>query len=200
MLKLTVMSVVCAALLQTPLNAVGIKGTTSVGQVNIAIPYTVASSPVTTEAETPSADAEASLAATAFLLPGELPEAGREAHRLLAFEGASNFRDIGGYTTVDGRRIRWGLLYRSDNLAKLSDTDLSNLARLQLKTIIDFRFPDEVEEDPNRLPEGVSIKTVSIPIPHPANVVELIPEDKRSEIRELFYAGDMDNFTAKLDE
>jgi protein-tyrosine phosphatase len=36
--------------------------------------------------------------------------------RRLDFEGAVNFRDVGGYSTRDGRRTCWGRLYRSDSL------------------------------------------------------------------------------------
>ncbi|MEM7016241.1 MAG: tyrosine-protein phosphatase, partial [Pseudomonadota bacterium] len=29
------------------------------------------------------------------------------------FEGCFNFRDIGGYPTADGRKVRWGLYFRA---------------------------------------------------------------------------------------
>lgn len=40
--------------------------------------------------------------------------------RHLTFDGLCNFRDLGGYSTTDGRSTRWGRLYRSDSLGKLS--------------------------------------------------------------------------------
>src|SRR5262245_40441970 len=39
------------------------------------------------------------------------------ATRSLELEGAANFRDLGGYRTADGRWTRWGLVFRSNNLA-----------------------------------------------------------------------------------
>jgi protein-tyrosine phosphatase len=79
---------------------------------------------------------------------------GREelvAERLLPLEGAQNFRDLGGYPTADGRRVRWGAVFRSDSLAALSDADLGYLERIGLSLVCDFRGDAEVEEEPNRL-------------------------------------------------
>lgn len=91
------------------------------------------------------------------VIPAELPAEAREAHRRLPVEGAPNLRDLGGYTTRDGRRLRWGVLYRSDNLADLSDDDVAYLERLALERVVDFRSPGERERDPDRLPEGLPV-------------------------------------------
>lgn len=81
--------------------------------------------------------------------------------RHLKFAGTKNFRNLGGYQTTDGRTVRWNLLYRSDALHKLTETDLRRLAALQLDRIIDFRAAHEREQEPDRLPAGVSV----VPIP-----------------------------------
>ena len=52
--------------------------------------------------------------------------------RYLGLTGAPNTRDLGGYNTVDGRRVRWGRLFRSDGLAALSPEDRARLASLGL--------------------------------------------------------------------
>jgi hypothetical protein len=67
--------------------------------------------------------------------------------RLIALEGAFNFRDLGGYPTVDGRQTRWRRLFRSDTLSELSAEDLALLADLGVATVIDLRTPAEVERD-----------------------------------------------------
>lgn len=77
--------------------------------------------------------------------------------RHLKFSGTKNFRDLGGYPTVDGRTVRWNLLYRSDALHKLTNPDLQRLSALQLDRVIDFRAIHEQEHEPDRLPEGVSL-------------------------------------------
>ena len=50
-----------------------------------------------------------------------------ERERLLALEGALNWRDLGGYPTADGRVTKWDRIYRSDGLDQLTDTDLDGL-------------------------------------------------------------------------
>jgi protein-tyrosine phosphatase len=81
--------------------------------------------------------------------------AGMPAHvkrRHLHLEGAPNFRDLGGYATEDGHRVRWGLFFRSDNLAHLTDADLERMRELGLRLVCDFRGADERAEEPDRLP------------------------------------------------
>jgi protein-tyrosine phosphatase len=73
------------------------------------------------------------------------------AERLLPLEGAQNFRDLGGYPARGGRHVRWGVVFRSDSLADLSDADLAYLERIGLRLVCDFRGDAEVEEEPNRL-------------------------------------------------
>lgn len=73
------------------------------------------------------------------------------AERLLPLEGAHNFRDLGGYSTLDGRRVRWGRIFRSDHLGDLSDADLAYLERLGIRSVCDFRGPDERKGHPDRL-------------------------------------------------
>jgi len=81
-----------------------------------------------------------------------LPTAERELHRNLPLDGADNFRDLGGYVTRDGRKIKWGVLYRSGELGDLSKADLEYVKRLALRRVVDFRTAEEREEAPDRLP------------------------------------------------
>lgn len=87
-----------------------------------------------------------------------------ERKRHLDFTGAKNFRDLGGYRTVDGRAVIWGILYRSDQLQKLTNADLNYLTALVLDRIIDFSAEHEKEEAPDRLPVNSDIRIVEIPI------------------------------------
>ena len=65
--------------------------------------------------------------------------------RLLPLVGASNFRDLGGYPTTDGRFTRWGRLFRSDTLHELTGDDLEVLRELGLASVIDLRTKSELE-------------------------------------------------------
>jgi protein-tyrosine phosphatase len=66
--------------------------------------------------------------------------------RLLSFEACFNFRDLGGYPTKDGRASRWGRLFRSDTLHRLTDQDVAAFADLGLRTVIDMRTATELED------------------------------------------------------
>jgi len=73
-----------------------------------------------------------------------------ERERLVALEGALNFRDLGGYPTTDGRRVAWGRVYRSDGLHQLTDADLEKLHELGISVVCDLRNANEVEVDVSR--------------------------------------------------
>ena len=97
-------------------------------------------------------------------IPGALPESARDAARRLPLDGAHNARDLGGYTTADGRRLRWGVAYRSDALGSLSDDDVAYLARLGVREVVDFRSDAEREREPDRLPQIPAPRVVRRPI------------------------------------
>lgn len=65
------------------------------------------------------------------------------AARVFVFEGVQNFRDLGGYRTVDGGVTAWGRLYRSAVLSRPSTTDRERLAALGLRTVLDLRTEGE---------------------------------------------------------
>lgn len=71
--------------------------------------------------------------------------------RLVHVQGTVNFRDLGGYTTTDGRTVKWGKLYRSADISHLTDTDLDTLKQRHIHTVIDFRGTRESQQAPDRL-------------------------------------------------
>lgn len=78
--------------------------------------------------------------------------------RVIRFEGAKNVRDLGGLSTVSGARTRYGSVYRSDGLSRLTDGDLEVLASLEIHSIIDLRYEEERERAPDRLPPDHSFE------------------------------------------
>ncbi len=80
------------------------------------------------------------------------------AERHIALEGCHNCRDLGGYETTDGRRVRWGELYRSSDLCALNDDDMARVAELGIATVYDLRSPEEAGARPSRLPDGISVE------------------------------------------
>ncbi|MBA2402629.1 MAG: tyrosine-protein phosphatase [Bradyrhizobium sp.] len=66
--------------------------------------------------------------------------------RHLNLSGASNFRDLGGYLTRDGRTVRWRQIFRSNHLGHLTDDDAAILRGLGVKSAFDFRGTGERAE------------------------------------------------------
>ena len=98
--------------------------------------------------------------------------------RRVALEGSVNFRDLGGYETADGRRLKWGQVFRSDNLGRLTDRDVDYINKMGIRMVCDFRTPAEVKKMPDRRPSGEDCKYLHLPIKHgeydPANTFERI--------------------------
>lgn len=76
-------------------------------------------------------------------------------------QGASNFRDLGGYPTADGRQLRWKQIYRSDHLGALTADDHAALQRAGVTRALDFRGLHERAETPYHVP-GLTQHTLPI--------------------------------------
>jgi protein-tyrosine phosphatase len=66
--------------------------------------------------------------------------------RHVTLEACFNFRDLGGYETIDEGQVRWGAVYRSDALHRLTDADLEVAFGLGLRTVIDLRSSEELDK------------------------------------------------------
>ncbi|MGL4571340.1 MAG: tyrosine-protein phosphatase [Clostridium sp.] len=77
------------------------------------------------------------------------------AERLLPLNKYHNFRDLGGYETKDGRKVKWGLFYRSENLSKLKGKDLELFKSLNIKYVLDYRSNAEAKKKPDVEVENV---------------------------------------------
>lgn len=72
--------------------------------------------------------------------------------RLVPLQGTSNFRDLGGYTGLDGRAVRWRRVFRSDHLGGLTPEDQATLQALGVKRAFDFRGRAESRAAPYTVP------------------------------------------------
>lgn len=77
--------------------------------------------------------------------------------RVISLQGSCNLRDLGGYETMDGRRVRHGHLFRSGVLAYFTDEDLRHLQELNVQVICDLRRAEERADEPTRWP-GDTVK------------------------------------------
>ncbi|MER6733103.1 tyrosine-protein phosphatase [Streptomyces puniciscabiei] len=104
--------------------------------------------------------------------------------------GVRNFRDVGGLPTTDGRRVRYGVLFRSGHLAHATEEDAAFLASLGLHTIFDFRnAADQKLEGPDVELPGV--RNVNLPLSDPAD---------GAEFWKMVRDGDLDQLRAILDD
>lgn len=77
------------------------------------------------------------------------------------FPSAPNFRDLGGLRTEDGRKVRHGVLYRSEAPSVFDPEDLNRLGTLGIRLVCDLRNPAEIAED-DPVVEGT--RRITIPV------------------------------------
>lgn len=89
----------------------------------------------------------------------------KTASELPPLTGVCNFRGLGGLQTVDDRRVRQGVVFRSAGLCELTPEDVAVISgQLGVKTVIDLRTDIELERD------GVGplkdVRRVQLPLIH----------------------------------
>jgi protein-tyrosine phosphatase len=86
--------------------------------------------------------------------------------RHLRIRGTRNLRDLGGYPCGDGRQTRWRTILRSDGLDQLTPEAQAELVALGVRTVIDLRRDDELEDAPNVfvLRASPKVRYVHVPI------------------------------------
>ena len=95
-------------------------------------------------------------------------------HRLIALEGATNFRDLGGFETLDGRRVRWRRLFRADGLHALTLSDRAALEALGIEEALDLRYGPERAGEPARLPGSMASVHIGLPEAPGASLLETL--------------------------
>ena len=76
--------------------------------------------------------------------------------RSLHLASVPNWRDVGGYRTVDGQWVRMGKIFRADQLDKVSDADMVRIDDLNVKLVIDLRTNSERSREPDKIPPRAS--------------------------------------------
>ena len=84
--------------------------------------------------------------------------------RHFAFEGCFNFRDIGGYLTKEGKKIKKGIYFRTGRQDRMSEKDLAELKNLKISTQIDLRKPEEILDQGKGPLENMGADYINIPI------------------------------------
>ncbi|MEM7729353.1 MAG: tyrosine-protein phosphatase [Pseudomonadota bacterium] len=72
--------------------------------------------------------------------------------RLKPFRSIYNFRDFGGYSGLDGRPVRTGVLFRSAHLNNLVEAEIAAIDALPVGTVVDLRHAPERKRQPSLWP------------------------------------------------
>lgn len=116
----------------------------------------------------------------------------------------NNTRDLGGFTTTDGRKIKRGKLIRSGKLYKLPKSTQRKLKDIGVTTIVDMRMDLECQEYPTTVMEGVNY----VRVPLVCTATTGITHEKKSMARTMLAEskrikhefGDCDNYILKTYE
>lgn len=95
-----------------------------------------------------------------FILKTSGVTSGIISNRYIEMDNVSNFRDLGGYITVEENQLKWGNIYRSGHLSNANLFDQDKIKRLGIKTIIDLR----AEKDSEIHPYFINLRKINIPI------------------------------------
>jgi protein-tyrosine phosphatase len=90
----------------------------------------------------------------ALMAAGAFGQVADSAKRHVILQGAINFRDLGGYETKDGRHVKWGEIYRSADISKLTEADLAVLKDRGITYDVDLRGHQEAAQAPDRMNPG----------------------------------------------
>ena len=92
----------------------------------------------------------------------EMTDAAPSRHLPLAT--SHNLRDVGGYATADGGRVRWRRLLRADGLHRLTPESQEELIRQGVATIVDLRWPSEIITHPNVFAGSTRVRYQHLPV------------------------------------
>jgi len=96
-------------------------------------------------------------------------------------EGAVNFRDLGGYRTVDGRVLRGGRVFRCGMMHHISPSGLASLRdHFRVRTVVDLRNDRELTDDGVSPFEEYGIDWRNVPI---GGETVMTPEERKERSR-----------------
>ena len=84
--------------------------------------------------------------------------------RYLGWDACYNAREVGGYPTGNGGRIRRRVLVRADNLHRLTPEGQAALREYGVGTVIDLRLAHELEQHPNPFAAGHGPRYHNLPL------------------------------------
>ena len=105
--------------------------------------------------------AAALVTSTAIAAPAQAAPAATW-ERSLGLANATNFRDVGGYTTADGHTVRTGVVFRSNKLSGLTAAEWQVVTAHGINRDVDLRNAVERSDEPDRAPAGVAYQVADV--------------------------------------
>ena len=108
--------------------------------------------------------------------------------RHLKLSGCMNFRELGGYKTIDGKQTKWQTLFRSDSLHQLPESSQKQLINYGIKTIVDLRSSFELESESYPLSQRTEIQYFNFPLiaENQRNIIAAIKHQSLLELNTFF--------------
>jgi len=112
----------------------------------------------------------------------------------LGIASVPNLRDLGGYKTKDGKTVKRGLVYRSNQLYHVSPEDMKKISEFGFKNSFDLRTYEERQPKPDEVPLEVNVVWLDVladlPGAGPAQNERLMQDPKAAN--EAFGGGKAD--------
>jgi protein-tyrosine phosphatase len=104
---------------------------------------------------------------------------------VIPIPGVPNLRDLGGWPTAGGGRVRRGLIYRAAEPFTLDDEGRAEFAALGVRTVYDLRSSAECERKPDTVPDGARRVLVDVMADStqgaPVHVAQLLDDPKAAD-------------------
>ena len=88
--------------------------------------------------------------------------------RMMRIDGIHNVRDIGGYTTLDGKKIKQGLLYRGTEMDNAADPTFSLTAegKKEMKNVLGIKYDMDIRKQLNGSSNVLGVSYRAYDAPH----------------------------------
>ena len=84
------------------------------------------------------------------------------AERILPMQNIRNFRDIGGYETMQGDQVAWGKIFRSGDLGSPTSGDQEYIRQLGIRSVLDLRDEYEIKKRPDEIQFGANYQHIHV--------------------------------------
>ena len=113
------------------------------------------------------------------------------ASRSVEIRNVANFRDLGGYSTLDGRSVRWGRFFRSSALHGMSQEEQRVWTGMRIAQVFDFRGEQERIALPDCLPDPAVYRCTPA-FTGQGEAARLVSMDMADQLRTIHTRADAD--------